>query len=81
MLTSSRRLQFLVPILAAWSSSAADPIDDFVPAEIKRQRIPGAAIAISERTGLYRDYPVSKGCTTPFAAVCIPEMVSKGQRL
>lgn len=39
------------------------------------------AIKISEKTGLYRDYPVSKGCTTPFAAVCIPEMVSKGQRL
>jgi 3-methyladenine DNA glycosylase AlkD len=27
----------------------------------------GRAIAIGERLGMYRDYPVAKGCTSPFA--------------
>ena len=35
------------------------------------------AISIGERLGLYRDYPVSKGCTTPFAPVWIREMVAR----
>ena len=35
------------------------------------------AIAIGERLGLYRDYPVSKGCTSPFAPIAIEEMVSR----
>ncbi|CAN5446226.1 DNA alkylation repair protein [soil metagenome] len=35
------------------------------------------AIAIGERLGIYRDYPVSKGCTSPFAPVWIAEMVSR----
>jgi hypothetical protein len=25
----------------------------------------------------YRDYPVSKGCTSPFASIWIKEMVSR----
>jgi 3-methyladenine DNA glycosylase AlkD len=42
-----------------------------VPALRKR------AIAIGETLGLYRDYPVSKGCTSPFAPIWIAEMIRR----
>lgn len=35
------------------------------------------AIAIGDRLGVYRDYPVSKGCTSPFAPIWINEMVRR----
>ncbi len=35
------------------------------------------AIAIGETLGIYRDYPVSKGCTSPFAPIWIKEMVRR----
>jgi 3-methyladenine DNA glycosylase AlkD len=35
------------------------------------------ALAIGEKLGVYRDYPVSKGCTSPFAPIWINEMVSR----
>lgn len=35
------------------------------------------AIAIGEKLGVYRDYPVSKGCTSPFAPIWINEMVRR----
>lgn len=35
------------------------------------------AIAIGELLGVYRDYPVSKGCTSPFAPIWINEMVRR----
>lgn len=35
------------------------------------------AITIGERLGLYRDFPVSKGCTSPFAPIWIQEMVRR----
>lgn len=35
------------------------------------------AIAIGEKLGIYRDYPVSKGCTSPFAPIWINYMVNK----
>jgi len=35
------------------------------------------SIAIGEKLGIYRDYPVSKGCTSPFAPIWINEMVSR----
>jgi hypothetical protein len=39
------------------------------------------AIAIGEKLGIYRDYPCSKGCTSPFAPIWIKEMVKgKGER-
>jgi 3-methyladenine DNA glycosylase AlkD len=40
---------------------------------VYRQR----AIAIGERLGIYRDYPVSKGCTSPFAPIWINEIVRR----
>jgi 3-methyladenine DNA glycosylase AlkD len=35
------------------------------------------AIAIGETLGIYRDYPVSKGCTSPFAPIWINVLVSR----
>ena len=35
------------------------------------------AIAIGEKLGIYRDYPCSKGCTSPFAPIWINAMVSR----
>lgn len=35
------------------------------------------AVAIGEKLGIYRDYPVSKGCTSPFAPIWIHEMVRR----
>lgn len=37
------------------------------------------AIAIGEKLGIYRDYPVSKGCTSPFAPIWINEMVKRNK--
>ena len=37
------------------------------------------AIDIGETLGIYRDYPVSKGCTSPFAPIWINEMVKRSQ--
>ncbi|MFN0137442.1 MAG: DNA alkylation repair protein [Phycisphaerae bacterium] len=35
------------------------------------------AIAIGDKLGIYRDYPCSKGCTSPFAPIWIAEMVKR----
>lgn len=35
------------------------------------------ALAIGEKLGVFRDYPVSKGCTSPFAPIWISEMVKR----
>lgn len=35
------------------------------------------AITIGEKLGVYRDYPCSKGCTSPFAPIWINEMVAR----
>jgi 3-methyladenine DNA glycosylase AlkD len=35
------------------------------------------AVAIGEKLGIYRNYPVSKGCTSPFAPIWIHEMVKR----
>lgn len=35
------------------------------------------ALAIGEKIGAFRDYPVSKGCTSPFAPIWINEMVKR----
>lgn len=35
------------------------------------------ALAIGEKLGIYRDFPVSKGCTSPFAPIWINEIVSR----
>lgn len=38
------------------------------------------ALAIGEKLGIYRDYPVSKGCTSPFAPIWINEMVRRQEK-
>lgn len=35
------------------------------------------ALAIGEKLGVYRDYPVSKGCTSPFAPIWIEALVKR----
>jgi 3-methyladenine DNA glycosylase AlkD len=35
------------------------------------------AVAIGEKLGIYRDYPCSKGCTSPFAPIWINAMVNR----
>ncbi|MFN0205491.1 MAG: DNA alkylation repair protein [Planctomycetota bacterium] len=35
------------------------------------------AIAIGEKLGVYRDFPVSKGCTSPFAPIWIDALVKR----
>ncbi len=35
------------------------------------------ALSIGEKLGIYRDYPVSKGCTSPFAPIWINAMVKR----
>lgn len=35
------------------------------------------ALAIGEKLGIFRDYPVSKGCTSPFAPIWINAMLSR----
>ena len=35
------------------------------------------ALAIGEALGIYRDYPTSPGCTSPFAPIWINEMVRR----
>jgi 3-methyladenine DNA glycosylase AlkD len=36
------------------------------------------AVAIGEKIGLYRDWPVSKGCTPPYVPVWVEAMVTRG---
>jgi len=38
------------------------------------------AIAIGEKLGVYRDFPCSKGCTSPFAPIWIDAMVKRQGR-
>lgn len=60
------------PATAQWTmNSCLAQIGIHVPKLRKR------ALAIGESLGVYRDYPVSKGCTSPFAPVWITEMVRR----
>ena len=47
---------------------------------IHHEKLRKRALAIGEKLGVYRDYPVSKGCTSPFAPVWINEMVKRGKQ-
>lgn len=44
---------------------------------IRNPELREQALKIGESHGVYRDYPVSKGCTSPFAPSWINEMVSR----
>jgi 3-methyladenine DNA glycosylase AlkD len=57
---------------AQWTMNATlAEIGIHVPALRKR------ALAIGEALGVYRDYPVSKGCTSPFAPIWINALVAR----
>ena len=57
---------------AQWTmNSCLAGIGIHFPAHRKR------AIAIGEALGIYRDYPVSKGCTSPFAPIWINAIVRR----
>jgi len=58
--------------LAQWTmNSTLAAIGIHFPKHRKR------ALAIGEKLGVYRDYPCSKGCTSPFAPIWINEMVRR----
>lgn len=44
---------------------------------INHPKLRQRAVAIGEKLGVYRDYPVSKGCTSPFAPIWIDHMVKR----
>jgi 3-methyladenine DNA glycosylase AlkD len=44
---------------------------------IADERLRSRCIALGERLGLYRDYPVSKGCTSPYLPIWIGAVVGK----
>src|SRR5690606_23119237 len=44
---------------------------------IKHASLRKRAIAIGEKIGLYKDWPVSKGCTPPYGPVWIEAMVNR----
>jgi 3-methyladenine DNA glycosylase AlkD len=44
---------------------------------IADERLRSRCIALGERLGLYRDYPVSKGCTSPYLPTWIGSVVGK----
>ncbi|MFD1001600.1 DNA alkylation repair protein [Ohtaekwangia kribbensis] len=62
----------VAPLEVQWTmNSALAQIGIHFPKHRRR------AIDIGESLGIYRDYPVSKGCTSPFAPIWIKEMVSR----
>lgn len=44
---------------------------------IKHAKLRARAVAIGEKVGLYRDWPVSKGCTPPYVPVWVAAMTKK----
>ena len=44
---------------------------------IHHPKLRGRAVAIGEKIGLYKDWPVSKGCTPPYVPVWVEEMVKR----
>jgi hypothetical protein len=58
----------IVPVIALLLGLA-----DFLPADDPIFSGP----QVGEKLGIYRDYPVSKGCTSPFAPIWINAMVSR----
>jgi len=60
------------PPEARWTMNAA-----LAAIGINHAALRARAVAIGERLGVYRDYPCSKGCTSPFAPIWINEMVKR----
>ena len=47
---------------------------------IHHSKFRARALSIGETLGIYRNYPVSKGCTSPFAPIWINEMVGRQKK-
>lgn len=47
---------------------------------IQNSQLRSRALDIGEKMGIYRDYPVSKGCTSPFTPIWINEMVRRMEK-
>jgi 3-methyladenine DNA glycosylase AlkD len=47
---------------------------------IQNPQLRSRALTMGEKMGIYRDYPVSKGCTSPFAPIWINEMVRRMEK-
>jgi 3-methyladenine DNA glycosylase AlkD len=60
------------PLEVQWTMNSA-----LAEIGIRFPRLRKRAITIGETLGIYRDYPVSKGCTSPFAPIWINFMVSR----
>jgi len=45
---------------------------------IQHAKLRKRAVAIGEKIGLYKDWPVSKGCTPPYVPVWVAAMVKRG---
>jgi 3-methyladenine DNA glycosylase AlkD len=58
--------------LAQWTMNAC-----LAEIGINDPKLRKRALAIGEKLGVYKDYPVSKGCTSPFAPIWIAEMVKR----
>ena len=41
------------------------------------ERLRSRCVGLGERLGLYQDYPVSNGCTSPFLPIWIGSVVGK----
>ncbi|MBS1715802.1 MAG: DNA alkylation repair protein [Armatimonadetes bacterium] len=60
------------PSLAQWTMNFA-----LIDIGVEHPELRDRAIAIGESLGLYRDYPTSKGCTSPFAPIAIRELAGR----
>lgn len=60
------------PAATQWTMNAALAMIGIHHAKVRKR-----AIRIGEKLGVYRDYPCSKGCTSPFAPIWIKEMVKR----
>ncbi len=60
------------PVIAQWSMNfCLGEIGIHFPEHRER------AVAIGEKLGVFRDYPVSKGCTSPFVPIWVAEIVRR----
>ena len=86
---SSFLLIICLIVISFPTSAHDDDRKDVSIRTITKESFPGAAkfdrqaaytysqSAIGKKLGVFRDYPVSKGCTSPFAPIWIEEMVRR----
>lgn len=60
------------PELAKWNMNFC-----LIEIGVSNPKLRKRAVTIGEKVGAYRDYPVSKGCTSPFAPIAITELAKR----